>query len=54
MHLTRITSETGGLSPLRTYSCGECGVWVTEAVEARSIGKADVAPCINPDAYTGM
>jgi ribosomal protein S27AE len=34
MHLTRHTPGTGGLADLRTYGCGECGVWVTEAVEA--------------------
>ncbi len=31
MHFTRITKGTSGLPDLRTYGCGECGVWVTQA-----------------------
>ncbi len=31
MHVSRTTKSTGGQSALRTYGCGECGVWVTEA-----------------------
>jgi len=31
MHVSRTTAETGGQPALRTYGCGECGVWVTEA-----------------------
>ncbi len=31
MHLTRTTPRTGGLPDLRTFSCGECGVWSIEA-----------------------
>jgi hypothetical protein len=28
-------SEASGLSDLRTYSCRECGVWITEAADDR-------------------
>ncbi len=31
MHLARITPGSAGLPDLRTYGCGECGVWVTQA-----------------------
>jgi hypothetical protein len=31
MHVSRTTKSTGGQPALRTYGCGECGVWVTEA-----------------------
>jgi hypothetical protein len=31
MHLNRISHRTGGLADVRTFGCGECGVWVTEA-----------------------
>jgi hypothetical protein len=31
MHLARSTPRAGGLPDLRTFSCGECGVWATEA-----------------------
>lgn len=31
MHLTRMTPATGSVPDLRTYGCGECGVWLTEA-----------------------
>jgi hypothetical protein len=31
MHLARITSQAGGLPDVRTYGCGECGVWATKA-----------------------
>ena len=31
MHLTRIMLGTGGLPDLGTFSCGECGVSLTEA-----------------------
>jgi len=33
MHLTRITPRSGGLTDLRTYGCGECGVWATQAAD---------------------
>jgi hypothetical protein len=33
MHLTRITPRSGGLPEMRTYKCGECGVWANEAAE---------------------
>ena len=36
MHLTRTTPRTGGLADLRTFSCGECGVWSTEAANDRA------------------
>ena len=32
MHVMRIVARTGGLANLRTCSCGECGVSLTEAV----------------------
>jgi predicted RNA-binding Zn-ribbon protein involved in translation (DUF1610 family) len=41
MHLTRTTSRTGGLPELRTYGCGECGVWVTEAADGQAEGVAE-------------
>ncbi|MBV1697462.1 MAG: hypothetical protein KGK33_14485 [Hyphomicrobiales bacterium] len=32
MHVSRTTAKgAGGQPALRTYGCGECGVWVTEA-----------------------
>jgi hypothetical protein len=31
--LTRTIPKTNGLAELRTYSCRECGVWVTEAAD---------------------
>lgn len=31
MHLSRISSGTGSRPDIRTFGCGECGVWVTEA-----------------------
>ena len=31
MHVSRTTKGAGGQPALRTYGCGECGVWVTEA-----------------------
>ena len=34
-HLTRTMPRTGGLPDLRTFSCGECGVWSTEATPDR-------------------
>ncbi len=37
MHLTRITPATIGVPGLRTYGCGECGVWVTEAVRGGEV-----------------
>lgn len=30
-HLARTTPGTGGQPNVRTYGCGECGVWLTEA-----------------------
>ena len=46
MHLTRTAPRTGGLSDLRTFSCGECGVWSTEAAPERAErgAAATVAP----------
>jgi ribosomal protein L37AE/L43A len=35
LRLSRTTPRTSGLSDLRTYSCRECGVWITEAAEDR-------------------
>ncbi len=32
MHLARTTPGKAGLPDLRTYGCGECGVWLTQAV----------------------
>jgi len=34
MHLDRITPRTGGLPDLRSYKCGECGLWANQAAEA--------------------
>jgi predicted RNA-binding Zn-ribbon protein involved in translation (DUF1610 family) len=34
MHLDRVTARKGGLPELRSYKCGECGVWASEAAEA--------------------
>ncbi len=31
MHVSRTAKGIGGQLDLRTYGCGECGVWVTEA-----------------------
>jgi len=33
MHLARIAPRTEGLSDLRIYRCGECGVSLTEAAD---------------------
>jgi DNA-directed RNA polymerase subunit M/transcription elongation factor TFIIS len=33
MHLTRTTPRSGGLPDVRTYKCGECGVWATTAAD---------------------
>jgi hypothetical protein len=33
MHLSRITAATDALPDLRTFRCGECGVWLTEAAD---------------------
>jgi hypothetical protein len=33
MHLTRIAPRTEGLSDLRVYRCGECGVSLVEAAD---------------------
>jgi hypothetical protein len=33
MYLARTTPRSEGLSDLRTYSCGECGVWTTKAAD---------------------
>jgi ribosomal protein L37AE/L43A len=35
LRLSRTTPATSGLSDLRTYSCRECGVWITEAADDR-------------------
>jgi ribosomal protein S27AE len=34
MYLARSTARAG-LPDLRTYGCGECGVWLTEAADGR-------------------
>ena len=34
--LTRTIPGTNGLPELRTYSCRECGLWVTEAADDRA------------------
>jgi ribosomal protein S27AE len=31
MHLKRTSKAADGLGELRTFACGECGVYVTEA-----------------------
>jgi len=36
MYLARTTPRSGGLAPLNTYRCGECGVSLTEAADERS------------------
>ena len=39
MHITRVTPATEDLAELRTYSCGECGVGLTEAAGDRAVAK---------------
>ncbi len=36
MHLARIAPRPEGLTELRVYRCGECGVSVAEAADDRS------------------
>jgi hypothetical protein len=36
MHLARVAPRPEGLSELRIYRCGECGVSLTEAADDRS------------------
>jgi hypothetical protein len=36
MHLTRIAPRASGLPDLKTYNCGECGVWLTAAAPSAS------------------
>lgn len=31
MHISRTITGKGEQPALRTYGCGECGVWITEA-----------------------
>jgi hypothetical protein len=38
MHLARITRGAGGAQDVRTFGCGECGVWTTEAAGDDRIG----------------
>jgi hypothetical protein len=33
MHLTRITPGASDRRNVRTFGCGECGVWATEAAD---------------------
>jgi len=33
MHLDRVTKR-GGLPELRSFKCGECGVWANQAADA--------------------
>ena len=33
--LTRVTPRDGDVAELRTYGCTGCGVWLTEAVDAK-------------------
>jgi hypothetical protein len=37
---TRTIPGTNGLAELRTYGCRECGVWVTEAADDRTVRRA--------------
>ena len=39
MGLTRTVPATPGYSELRTFGCGECGVWVTEGNNSRDQGQ---------------
>lgn len=38
MHLARIAPQTDGLTDLRIYRCGECGVSLTEGAEGGLAG----------------
>lgn len=33
MQLTRATADTGGISEVRSFGCGECGVWIAESTD---------------------
>lgn len=33
MHLSRVSPGSGGFCDVRTFGCGECGVWMTEAAD---------------------
>ena len=33
MHMARVKPGTDGQPDLGTFSCGECGVWLTEAAD---------------------
>jgi hypothetical protein len=39
LRLSRITPGTDSLSDRYTYSCQPCGLWVTEAADARVTGR---------------
>lgn len=36
MHLSRISPRAGGQPDVRTFGCGECGVWLTEATDDKA------------------
>jgi predicted RNA-binding Zn-ribbon protein involved in translation (DUF1610 family) len=38
MQLTRSTADTCGISEIRSYGCGECGLWITEDSMSRTAG----------------
>jgi hypothetical protein len=42
MHLARIVAGAEGLPDLRTCSCGECGVSLTEAVAPDNVGEPGI------------
>jgi len=35
MQLTRSTADTGGISQIRSFGCGECGIWTSEDAMSR-------------------
>ncbi len=38
MQLRRSTADTCGITEIRRYGCGECGLWITEDSMSRPSG----------------